>query len=90
MARPMTLDELQAALRDAARPAGDDGGFLLREIVAATRLPADRVGQMIREGMAKGTVVRSQRTTERIDGHAQTVTTFVFLDSTPAKKARRK
>lgn len=87
MARPMTLEQLQVALRNAARPAGEGDGFLLKEIVKATRLNADAVADMIHEGLANGTVVRSQRAKMRVDGRPQSVTTFVFLE--PAKKGKR-
>lgn len=89
MARPMTLEQLQEALRTAARPDQDEPGFRVEEVSAATGLTAARVQKMIAEGLANGTVVRSKRVIDTIRGHRMPVTTFVFLDPTPAKKARR-
>lgn len=89
MARPMTLEQLQEALRNAARPDQNDPGFRVDEISAATGLSGARVHKMIAEGLANGTVVRSKRVVESIRGHQMPVTTYVFLDPSPAKKARR-
>lgn len=89
MARPMTLEQLQEVLRNAARPDQNDPGFRVEEIAAATGLAGARVHRMIAEGLANGTVQRSRRIIETIRGHQMPVTTFIFLDPTPAKKARR-
>jgi len=76
----MTLEEVQAALRTAARPDAHDPGFRVEEICEATGLGEAAARKMIRQGLQAGTVVRSRRTIERLDCRLAPVTTYVFLD----------
>jgi len=77
----MTLEEVVAALRDAARPDQQGEGFLVGEIMTATGLGVGAARDLIRDGLAAGTVRRATRTMECIDGRIRRVPSYVFLDA---------